>query len=914
MNIAANIDTQADPAKDDKDAPLSADIRLLGRLLGETVREQEGGEIYAVVEQVRQLAIRFHRSDDPSARDELEHVLSGLSRHGTIQMIRAFSFFSHLANIAEDHHHIRRNRFHLRGGSTPRAGEVSHTLSHLAASGIGKAEVAKTLKDALVSPVLTAHPTEVRRRSTLNLEREIASLLAERGGEDSTPQEDSAIETALRRAIVTMWQTSILRRARLGVSDEITNALIHYDTTFLKEIPRLHGAIEDALGERLPPFLRTGSWIGGDRDGHPFVSAAVLRDAMIKQSDKVISYYDDEVSALSRELSLDERLVEVSDAVKALVKSAGETQVHHQGEPYRRALTGVLARLAATKAALAGEPVTGRPYATPAEFATDLDAFDASLRANRAALLADGRLGHLRRAVSIFGFHLATIDLRQNADVHEQVVAELLKVAGVEADYLSLDETGRLNILSKELESPRPLFSPFATYSDLTTGELDIVRAAAKALATYGDGALQNVIISKADAPSDILEVAIMLKEAGLVRPADGAMAVNIVPLFETIGDLQAAPEIMDTLFQLPVYRTLLRSRGDRQEAMLGYSDSNKDGGFLTSRWEVFQAEAALVDVFARHGIALRLFHGRGGSVGRGGGPSYEAIVAQPKGAVAGSIRVTEQGEVITEKYANPFIGRRNLEALVAATLDATLLPDAHANAPADMVDAMNALSAAAFKAYRALVYETEGFEDYFYAATVVGEIANLNIGSRPASRKNSRAIEDLRAIPWVFSWAQCRVMLPGWYGFGSAVDTFLAERGADGEALLKRMASDWTYFKTLLSNLDMVLSKTDMAIASSYASLVTDEDLRERVFPAIQAEHGRTINALFTITGQTQLLENNPLLARSEQNRFPYLDPLNHLQVELLRRHRAGEGDDRISHGIKLSISGIAAGLRNSG
>ncbi|MFL5026914.1 MAG: phosphoenolpyruvate carboxylase, partial [Microvirga sp.] len=430
----------------------------------------------------------------------------------------------------------------------------------------------------------------------------------------------------------------------------------------------------------------------------------------------------------------------------------------------------------------------------------------------------------------------------------------------------------------------------------------------------YGRAAVPNYVISKASDPSDILEVALLLKEAGLLRPREGEMDVNIIPLFETIADLRHCSGVMDALFALPDYMRLLRSRGQAQEVMLGYSDSNKDGGFLTSGWELYKAEIELIDVFKRHGVALRLFHGRGGSVGRGGGPSYQAILAQPGGAVQGAIRITEQGEVIAGKYSNPDLGRRNLEILASATLEASLL---HSGQPApneEYLKAMEELSNSAFKAYRALVYETEGFERYFWESTVIGEIANLNIGSRPASRTNSRRIEDLRAIPWVFGWAQCRLMLPGWYGFGSAVNEWLEKRPDTGLALLQEMYREWPFFQALLSNMDMVLAKSNIAIASRYAKLVEDEALREAIFPRLRHEWEDSIRQLLAIMQQQSLLDDNPLLARSIRNRFPYLDPLNHLQIELLKRHRSGDADEQVVQGIHLSINGIAAGLRNSG
>jgi len=547
------------------------------------------------------------------------------------------------------------------------------------------------------------------------------------------------------------------------------------------------------------------------------------------------------------------------------------------------------------------------PYADAGALANDLDTLHRSLAANGSAALTRGRLRHLRRAVRVFGFHLAPLDLRQNSDVHERVVAELLEVARPGSAYSALDEEARCALLLEELATARPLASPHVRYSDESEGELAIFRTARHAHLRYGNAAIRNCIISKTDDVSDLLELAVLLKEAGLLRPLENALDVNIVPLFETIGDLENAAGVMARIFSLPTYRSLLESRAHTQEVMLGYSDSNKDGGFLTSGWALYKAEGELVATFARHGVRLRLFHGRGGSVGRGGGPSYQAILAQPEGAVQGQIRLTEQGEVIGAKYGNPEVGRRNLEVLVAATLETSLRPASASPTPQAFLDAMQALSDAAFAAYRGLVYETEGFERYFWESTVISEIAALNIGSRPASRKKSTAIEDLRAIPWVFSWSQCRVMLPGWYGFGSAVRAFLAARPDDGLTLLQRMNREWPFFQTLLSNMDMVLSKTDLAIASRYAALLKDVALRNAIFARIRAEHQATLDAVLQITGQHELLDGNPLLKRSIRNRFPYLDPLNHVQVELLRRHRefeAGTATTRASASASTSRS----------
>lgn len=916
--------------KQDKDAPLREDIRLLGRLLGDTVRDQQGEAAFELIEHIRQNSVRFRRDDDVVARRALEDMLDALSRDQTIQVVRAFSYFSHLANIAEDQHHIRRTRAHLIAGSAPREGSLAHALDQaFDKGGLAAAELVDFFDGALVSPVLTAHPTEVQRKSILNCENVIARLLDERDRIQLTPEEREANLEALRRAVLTLWQTRMLRPSRLSVIDEINNGLSYFSTTFLHELPRLYASLEDRLAAadtahaapELAAFLQVGSWIGGDRDGNPYVTAEVLDRALTMQATVALDHYLEELHTLGSQLSIASSLVSASDALLALAERSPDGSPHRSDEPYRRAISGIYARLAATHAKLVGSVpmrhavADAEPYPDAAALADDLDVLHRSLLANGSAALARGRLRQLRRAVRVFGFHLAPLDLRQNADVHERVVAELLELARPGTDYRAQDEDGRCALLLEELATARPLASPHVRYSEETESELAIFRTARQAHLRYGNAAIRQCIISKTDGVSDLLELAVLLKEAGLLRPLEKALDVDIVPLFETIEDLANAAAVMDRLFSLPLYRELLAARDDTQEVMLGYSDSNKDGGFLTSGWALYKAEGELVNTFARHRVRLRLFHGRGGSVGRGGGPSYQAILAQPEGAVQGQIRLTEQGEVIGAKYGNPEVGRRNLEVLVAATLETSLRPTGAEPTPQAFLDAMQALSDAAFAAYRALVYETPGFEQYFWESTVIAEIAGLNIGSRPASRKKGTRIEDLRAIPWVFSWSQCRLMLPGWFGFGSAVQAFLARHGDGGLALLQRMNREWSFFATLLSNMDMVLAKSDLAIASRYAALVKDVALRDEIFGRIRAEHQATIEALLAITGQHELLDGNPLLKRSIRNRFPYLDPLNHVQVELLRRHRDSDGSDqRIRNGIHISINGIAAGLRNSG
>jgi phosphoenolpyruvate carboxylase len=934
----------AETAKRSKDneRPLVEDIRLLGRILGDVIREQEGVEAYELIEQIRTLSVAFRRDADHEADKALKKLLKGLSGDQTVSVIRAFTYFSHLANLAEDRHHIRRRAIHERAGDT-QEGSIEVAMSRLRWAGIAPKTISQTLAQSFVSPVLTAHPTEVQRKSILDAERDIAQLLTTRDeiklravSVDSkkdalTPKELAANEAQMRARVMQLWQTRLLRFSKLTVADEIENALSYYESTFLREIPKLYADLEEMLGTQpVHSFLRMGQWIGGDRDGNPNVSAQTLEYALRRQAEVALRHYLTEVHYLGGELSISAMLADCTPEMQALAESSPDQNEHRKDEPYRRALTGMYARLAATLKSLTGTEAARHavapqnPYLLAQDLVADLRTIAASLKAHHGGALIKQRLHPLIRAVDVFGFHLATVDLRQSSDKHEEVVAELLATARVEANYSALDEAAKRTLLLGLLNDARPLRVHGVEYSAHAQGELAIFAAAKVMRERFGHEAIRHYIISHTETVSDLLEVLLLQKEVGLMRGTLDAQATAdliVVPLFETIEDLRNAAPIMRDFYALPGVAELVKRSGSEQDIMLGYSDSNKDGGIFTSNWELYRAEIALVELFdvlaAQHKIQLRMFHGRGGTVGRGGGPSYQAILAQPPGTVRGQIRLTEQGEVIGSKYANPEIGRRNLETLVAATLEATLLQPTKSATKA-FLEAAAELSQNSMSAYRALVYETPGFTEYFFASTPLREIAELNIGSRPASRKASQKIEDLRAIPWGFSWGQCRLTLPGWFGFGSAVQKFVSSGTAAEQkerlALLQKMYKQWPFFGTLLSNMDMVMAKSDLALASRYSELVGDARLRKKIFTAIEAEWHATAQALATITGEKNRLANNAALQRSIRHRFPYIDPLHHLQVELVRRYREGKADERVQRGIHISINGIAAGLRNTG
>jgi phosphoenolpyruvate carboxylase len=919
----------------DNERPLLEDIRLLGRILGDVIREQEGVETYELVERIRKLSVAFRRDADQEADRALKGLLKSLTGDQAVRVIRAFTYFSHLANLAEDRHHIRRRQVHERAGDT-QEGSIEVALARLRWAGIHAKAVSQTLAHSYLSPVLTAHPTEVQRKSILDAERDLARLLAERDEirgralprDALAPRELAANELQMRARVAQLWQTRLLRFTKLTVADEIETSLSYYEATFLREIPKLYGQLEQELGQQpVASFLRMGQWIGGDRDGNPNVSADTLVYALRRQCEVALRHYLTELFWLGSELSLSAMLVKVTPEMQALAGRSPDVNEHRMDEPYRRAVTGMYARLAATLKEFTGGEAARHavapqnPYLRAEEFLADLRTIRDSLLAHHGAALVQQRLRPLIRAVEVFGFHLATVDLRQNSEQHEEVVAELLATARIAPDYRALDEAGKQEVLLRLLNDARPLRVLDATYSEHTRKELAIFEAAQQLVRRFGPQAIRHYIISHTEAVSDLLEVMLLQKEVGLLHGTldDHARSeLIVVPLFETIADLRNAAPIMRAFYALPGVARMVQRSGAEQDIMLGYSDSNKDGGIFTSNWELYRAEIALAELFDQmartHGLQLRLFHGRGGTVGRGGGPSYQAILAQPPGTVRGQIRLTEQGEVIASKYANPEIGRRNLETLVAATLEATLLQPTKPATKA-FLQAAEALSQASMKAYRALVYETPGFTDYFFSATPIREISELNISSRPASRKATQAIEDLRAVPWSFSWGQSRVTLNGWFGFGSAVEGFIAggER-KERIALLQKMYRQWPFFRALLSNVDMVMAKSDLALGSRYAGLVPDARLRKRIFGAIEAEWQRTVDALALVTGEKQRLAGNASLARSIRHRFPYIDPLHHLQVELVRRWREGQADERARRGIHLAINGIAAGLRNTG
>lgn len=907
------------------------DIRLLGRLLGDVIREMEGAAAFELVERVRSTAVAGWRRG-ASALDELSAALHGTTIDDQLHVIRAFAWLSLLANTAEDVHHERRRRFHRSAGSTAQVGSLKATFELLAARRVTADDLVAVLSTLTVIPVLTAHPTEVRRKTILDALGRVADLLAER---DHSPQAGDD-EQQLRLEVQTMWDTALLRLSKLRVRDEIDEGLRYYEASLFKVVPeirrevvrraaQLGGVAKESIG----PVLSMGSWIGGDRDGNPFVTAEVLNLATTRQARSVLTRHLTTLHALSLRLSLSSRLITPTAELMALAEASADDSPFRADEPYRRALRGMYARLHAHAARVLGSapgpPAHALlvPYPDAAALLADLAVVASSLRSHGAGAVADTFVAPVAGEVEAFGFHLCGLDMRQNSAVIEATIADLFGGAGV--DYAALGETDRVSLLAAELRSTRPLRSAWVTYRESTASELAVLDEAASAIRRHGPAIIPQQVISKAESVSDVLEAAVLLKEAGLLTPGTVPVSsIGVVPLFETITDLTNAPAVLAAMLAEPTYRALLAGQGDRQEVMVGYSDSNKDGGYLASSWMLYRAQRELVEVATAAGIRLRLFHGRGGTVGRGGGPAYEAVLAQPPGSVGGGLRITEQGEMVAAKFAQPASARRNLETLVAAAIEASVAPGqgesgGQTETTADD-DVMDLLAAESMAAYRALVYENPRFVEFFRAITPIAEISRLNIGSRPASRTASTRVEDLRAIPWVFGWTQCRLSVPGWFGAGSAFDA-LARRGGQAEAVgvLRRMYAGWPFFRTTVDNMGMVLAKTSLTIGRRYAGLVPDPGLAAEMMELITAEHDSTVRWHELITGSDDLLAGNPALAHSIANRFPYLDPMHVLQVDLLRRFRGTDdhqpdGEDLVARGLGLTINAIATGLRNSG
>lgn len=946
--------------REENDAPLRQDIRTLGEMLGRAIQHHGGSHVFETVERLRRACRRLRECAESLAdlteeaattaqqemvrlNQEILQIVEGCDVETAIAVIRAFTVYFHLVNTAEQYHRIRRRHAYAMAsvptaqrGSLAALGPTLHTMD---------ASTLQALLDQLsIELVFTAHPTEATRRSLLTQAGNIANLLeAHDAWALMTPHQRAHWQNDLENTIALLWRTDALRHVRLRPIDEIKMGIYYLDEVLYTAVPELYNALEQTLHDvqpdvsfTLPPFLRLGSWIGGDQDGNPNVLPATMLHALRLQRLHIIEQYRASIEALAEEYSQSLQYCTISPELAASIAADAAQLAEYDRElgsqtaqePYRRKLSFIWKRLGAFLPD-AEEPERHYPYRHPAELLHDLELIRASLQQDGEAGIAQSRLATLLRQVQVFGFHFTSLDVRQHSERHASALAELLRVTGLLAtDYRDLDEAERVRLLTTLLSDPRVLPRQQLTLSAETAHVLETFEALQQARQEFGEQAITCVIISMARAVSDLLEVLFFCKETGIT-------GLPIVPLFETIDDLQACSTILDAAFQLPIYRAHVRACHDQQQVMLGYSDSSKDGGILTSSWELYQAQGRLAELGARAQIGITLFHGRGGAIGRGGGPIYDAILGQPPRSVNGRLRITEQGEMLSFKYGLPAIALRNLELVVAGVITASLpaetQAETHTTAEPRWHAIMQDLSARAYTYYRHLIYDDPDFLRFFEQATPILELGWLNLGSRPARRARGRNLEELRAIPWVFSWMQSRYVLPSWYGVGHALEEYLTQ-APDGLAELQRMYRAWPFMRAFIDNLQMTLSKADMHIAQRYATLVADDALRARLSQEINAEYARTQRLLLAITEGKALLDTNRVLQRSIRLRNPYVDPLSYFQVALLRRLRTLggplvlDGADlstaspaeqervRLTYAVLLTINGIAAGLRNTG
>ena len=897
-----------------------SDEELLTGVLREVIGASDGPPAVELLDRAIALG-RGMRAGEEGAADALAELVSRLDLAAAAVLVRALTRWFQLVNLAEDNERVRRLRRSEPGRSSARQGSVGEAIAGLAASGVTAAEMQALLDRAELRLVMTAHPTEARRRTTIDKLARVFGILRELD-ELSQPDPDGA-RRRLLATVQELWATDDLRATSLSVQDEVRGGLLHFATTLAETVPRVYRDLERALGEaypgervRVPPFLCFGSWMGGDRDGNPFVTPAATEQALDLMREQCLRFLEGRLSLLAGRLSLSERVSGPAPLLESLLRAGEEdfpelalqlSELNPE-EPYRRALTFLRERVRASRRATAGG------YREAGQLRDDLDLIERSLLENAGSFTAAGDLRDVIRQVEVFGFHFARLDIREHARVHRRALAEIYADLGIESAYEELSEDRRIELLAAQISEHRPLIpADIAEFSPATQETIETFRRLRGVLDGAHRGAVQRYIISGAEGPADLLEVLLLMKETSLSRPGGEAARLRIVPLFETGASLAEAAVTMDRLLSVPEYREALRATGDEQDVMIGYSDSNKDVGYLASGWAAYGAQMQIARVLARHGLGWVFFHGRGGAIGRGGGPTNSAILALPPGTVNARLHMTEQGEVLTAKYGVPEIAHRELELAVNATLLSVL---ASGEGRQDVFDsAMDEMAGTSAALYRALVHEDADFARFFAVATPLEEISRLRLGSRPARRRAQGGIDELRAIPWVFAWTQSRFVLPAWLGLGTAL---AGARERHGVELLREMVAEWPFFATLLANAEMALAKADREIAGRYARLWSEVEQRKRIWEALSSELERARAEIATVRGGDRLLDSEPVLQASIDRRNPLVDPLSFVQIELLSRRRRngseGDEDEELGRVSLLTINGIASGLRNTG
>lgn len=912
---------------------LRRDVRFLGHILGEMLVHQGGNELFTIVEKIREMSKSLRAQYSPEMYAELKNTMNGLAPEIRYQVIRAFAIYFQLVNIAEQNHRIRRKRDYERtAGESVQPGSIEDSIRELKNLGISFAEVQEMIQGISLELVMTAHPTEATRRAVLDIHKRIANDVMELDNPNLTFREREQLREKLLGEVITLWQTDELRDRKPTVIDEVKYGLYYFDETLFDVLPQVYQELERCLHKYypeeswyVPTFLKFGSWIGGDRDGNPSVTSKITWQTLTMHRNLVLKKYEEQLTGLMRHMSFSKNIVEVTKELLDSIEKDRSNVIlppdvvwRNEKEPYRIKVKYMIQKIRNTADPNVGE---GQKYNNPSEFMEDLLVIERSLRNHYADFIADTYVRTIIRQVELFGFHLVTLDIRQHSKEHESAMTEILAKMSICPDYGALTEEQKIELLTGILNDPRPITSPYLHYTESTQECLDVYRVIRKAQQEFGRSCISSYLISMTQGASDLLEVLVFGKEAGLYQhEEDGSITCTLqsVPLFETIDDLHAAPEIMTTLFQIPAYRNSLNSTNHLQEIMLGYSDSNKDGGVITANWELRVALRSITAAAKPFGVKLKFFHGRGGALGRGGMPLNRSILAQPADTVGGGIKITEQGEVLSSRYSMKGIAYRSLEQAASALITSALWaknPQIN-DAEQGWEEIMSRISEKAQQKYQDLIFRDPDFLTFFKETTPLPEIGELNIGSRPSKRKNSDRFEDLRAIPWVFAWTQSRYLLPAWYASGYGLNSFYQEN-PDNLKVMQDMYQHWSFFRSLIDNLQMALAKADLVIAKEYSSLIHDRGIAERIFNLIQDEYRQTSELILKITGQQEILDNVPVIQESIRLRNPYVDPLSYMQVGLLSELRSlrEQGDaDSLLREVLLTINGIAAGLRNTG